>query len=608
MKLHSTSGVILDPFSIHATGIMRKHYGIKTVAPAGTPGLFDSLHGEARFKQAFTNACHFAESMTVFGPVAQMTWDMTESNPHYPAIFWDMKDEGNNEKIFNQFKQYMDAATWKKIPKEAWTRNKEGRNLLRLNLFPDFSLTRDDILTSDHLSNYDAERRLTWHLFQDTVGASTFIRATQKASTTLGNSVIHRGFPTLALLGVMFTFKKPTGSLAAYELTNLASWPPVVFLLPVLVPAGTTVSDNKVGNTVRRELFYSNPMMSTYRVALDTNTNIMPYGQPFNLSSVSKKGKVPDTLRSLSDVFKALWSQATQYCALRADWDVDHKNPPSGLGSEDRIFPANFSLDPIGAGRRIRGHNRYSTSYPMRDLQFLWELEASSETNRLFGWNLTGSDVRPFNRQLRCTHTGNRETIFVMPSYFTEKTTRNLYPVALAMMRFFSRSDAGLSTFLSGNIVGDVQPAYEDDTAPHTAVSESFLDKTVRLMFGSDADTRNRGALPLHRVEGEIEFDPSGDPTVFGTKTSPVATKLLKEEADLTDEQLEEAIKETKMLGDFNFIDAICSSNTKDLTEVFKEISAKGLNTPGSKAASLLDDALRIDLFGDDDDGDGIMF
>jgi hypothetical protein len=53
------------------------------------------LHGEARFKQAFVNACHFAESVTLSGPVAQLRFedfagmlDFDENVVQHPDIMW----------------------------------------------------------------------------------------------------------------------------------------------------------------------------------------------------------------------------------------------------------------------------------------------------------------------------------------------------------------------------------------------------------------------------------------------------------------------------------------------------------------------------------------
>jgi hypothetical protein len=119
---------------------------------------------------------------------------------------------------------------------------------------------------------------------------------------------------------------------------------------------------------------------------------------------------------------------------------------------------------------------------------------------------------------------------------------------------------------------------------------------------GTVKDVNTRGAIPVHRVEAEIAFDEEGDPTVFGLVMNGSAKALMRKHNDaiLDPAERDELLKEVDRLGNFQFLDAICSKNTKDLTDTFKAVKAKGISTPGTKAAALLDDELAIDLFGSD--------
>jgi hypothetical protein len=598
-NVHMTNGLILDPFSIHATGIMRAHTGVKSMNPSGgkSTKLFDGLHGEARFKQAFINCCHFAESMTVVGPVAQLVWDKESSSVIENAVRWQasMMNSGNGN-VFQQFEEYCQNQGWSNIPEETW----KGEKAYLLNVLPDLSLKKNLIGDEAWMSDYHS--RLNYFLYNERYGIGATTRDLAEVNgLSRTDAMVQAGSPVLGLMAVTFTFKKPTGSMSTTELVNLGSWPPVTFLIPSLLPASATIQD-RGAYEMRARITNRQPSISSYRISLGPNDDsgtIVPFGQPYRLSSVPKEGKRPDILRSLSDVFKALWSQAAQYSAwnMTIPWEAADAN---GNVLQKQI--GDMSLDPLGAGRRIRGHNRYMSKYDIDNFSMIWE-EGSNNDNRLVGWNLDGINKGAWNRQMRSGFSGKTENIFVLPSYFTERTGENLYPVALALARFGMVEDAGIEDFLDGGILSSVQPAnHLEENSVAGNRTRSFTDLMTETIQGTVKDVNTRGAIPVHRVEAEIAFDEEGDPTVFGLVMNGSAKALMRKHNDaiLDPAERDELLKEVDRLGNFQFLDAICSKNTKDLTDTFKAVKAKGISTPGTKAAALLDDELAIDLFGSD--------
>lgn len=592
VQVTTTAGVVLDPFSINATGLARKHSSLKT-GKAGD--LHAGLHGEAKFKQAFINACHFAESMSVVGPIGQLVWDKEIVSPIYHSLFWEGENLGENKRYSEFIKKMLDLNKWDRVnPSMLGDIHK-----MRLHVQPDFCFGKYNLGSSgefpdvDSMSDWGTAHRMIRHHFGSgyyDVGNS----ARYKSDSTL-----YRGAPVLGLMAVIFTFKKPTGSLEVFELTNLASWPPVVFFLPVLMPAGATINpDGHVPNQDYKRVIDLQPGMMSYRLALNNDQRVKPYGQPFKLMSVDPRGKTPDTLRSLSDVFKALWSQATQYCAWNSGIDFD---PEEGW---DTSLPqaVSMALEPLGAGRRIRGHNRFMGMYNMDNVQLLWEENIQTANAFLKRWGSNNKNVQPFIRQLRSKTTGKKETIFVLPSYFSESTAKNLQPLALALMRYMQSGPAGLDTFLAGDLLRDANPWPSAGSEAHVSRGHSFLDNVLKT-FKVPEDGKNGGALPLHRFTGQVEFNPDGDPTVFGLRTKKEETEQIRKlDEDLRSEDYEKIVENTEALGNFQFLDAFCSKSTKDLTEVFEEVKEKALTGErGTKAVDMLEDTMRVDLFGSED-------
>jgi hypothetical protein len=605
-----TNGVVLDPFSIHLTGLLRKNRGIKSDLKA--QDLFALAHGEARFKQAFVNACHFAESMTVTGPVAQLTWDFNSPDYIKPALHWRAGlERAGNEYFAQSVQDFLTTAGWTSIPSERWL-DRRTQELI-LHVLPDFSLSRE-IDSERELKRWgDHSSPLFQFLYRQSSGGIKFARDTVMARLQEEERKleINAGAPVLGLMAVTFTFKKPAGVMSIGELTNLASWPPVTFFLPVLVPSGATLSNSGytlVDNVLRQ------PPMATYRLSLNRDKFILPYGQPYLLTSVRNVGKAPDTLRSLSDVFKALWSQATLYSAWNMEFNADILNGkslsyPTFDHSQWRNFIGEFSLEPLGAGRRIRGHNRYMSKHQISDVSFLWEdgLGLTSDADRkILGWNTAGIDKRPFHRQLRSDkRRGTKEAIFVLPSYMGEDMRDSLLPVAMGMAKFMFNPEAGLEVFLDSKTLHNLQVHEVDAEAEDETVrgnrDQSFVDCIAKAM-NQAGDDQNAGALPLRRVKGDIAYDPDGDPSVFGLSLGDtVLDDMAQDNPDcqLSEEDYKNIVTKTGVLGNFHFLDAFCSKSTKDLTDVFGEVKKKSFKE-GTKASKLLDDTLTIDLFDED--------
>ena len=591
MDTTATAGVVLDPFSIHATGLWRRHSGTKRGKAAD---LYAPLHGEAKFKQAFVNACHFAESMTVIGPISQLVWDKSISAPLHHALFWSGDKTGANKEFVDFNRAFMTKHGWTNIQSHML----EDENRMFLHGIPDFSFqmwnqyTSEEFPSADSVGQWGTAERALSNQFGSTY-FSTSLVARAKTETA-----IPVGCPTLGLMAVIFTFKKPTGNLEVFELTNLASWPPVVFLLPVMVPAGTMLGDSRYLGSPEDHIkvVQKQPTMMTYRLSLDTNHLIKPFGQPFNLISVDKGGKTADTLRSLSDVFRALWSEATQYSAWNSMIDF---NPD--IKADSVKWPISMAMEPMGAGRRIRGHNRYSGMYPMDNVQLLWETAFDEPDSKLLAW-ATPSSKSEYYRQLRSMYSGKRESIFVLPSYFTTKTAKHLQPLALTLLRFMFNQTAGLSQFVDGSMVNNCDPhtSFESVGAVGTHRDRSFLDRTLKAC-GVPQDSENMGWLPLHRTTGEIAFDPEGQPTVFGLRSAREQTGILRKPLDdTTDADIKNLVDNVEVLGNFSFLDAFCSKSTRDLTDVFGEVKEKSLSGErGTKARDMMEDTLAVDLFGD---------
>jgi hypothetical protein len=587
----TTAGVVLDPFSINSTGIARRHFGLKT---GKASDMHKGLHGEARFKQAFINACHFAESMTVVGPVAQMVWDKNITPSMHHALFWEGKNSGPNKDYLERIEKVMKHSTWDRINPFMLSDVVK----MRLHVQPDFSFGR----AFRHETKFPSATRVgEWAIADEMLrfhfGQGYFDLGDITRDET--GSAVRRGTPVVSLMAVIFTFKKPTGSFEMNELTNLASWPPVIFFLPVLMPAGTTIGVTPaMGAYDYKKMVTSQPTLSSYRLALNNGNLIMPFGQPYSLMSVDKRGKAPDTLRSLSDVFKALWSQATQYCA----WNTKMEFNPDVKG-ETGHHPMSLALEPMGAGRRIRGHNRYMGMYNMDNVDLLWETDISDTNSHFVNWTAGGRDITCYMRQLRASFSGKREAIFVLPSYFTENTAKNLQPLAMALTRYMYAGDVGLETFIAGNIVNSVTPVESHSGIRVVTETEtSFLDN-VLTACKVPQDGGNGGALPLHRFTGDISFDPEGDPTVFGLRMQREELEILRRgTADLKKEDYEKLLEETDVLGNFKFLDAFCSKSTKDLTSVFAEVKEKAISGErGTKAVDMLEDTLSVDLFDTED-------
>lgn len=604
-KFSTSQGMVLDPFSIHATGLLRANFAPKISQIAENERLFEHLHGERQFKAAFANACHFAETMTVVGPVAQPIWAMKSSNVIMPSLRWELEKKGANNDLFNHWDQVIAGASWARVPRNRYDTSQgiAFGDSWGLHVMPDFLMRRDNFLGDADFID-DSANELFKFMFEEGHGEVLERQKVEDVNRHPFPKFI-RGAPVLSFMAVIFTFKKPTGHLPAYELTNLASWPPMVFLIPTLVPAGASLDIPQWYSSVTDRVNHQ-PAIASYKLAFHNHSSIIPFGQPFKLTSVNTEGKKPDALRSLSDVFKALWSQATQYSAWSMDFMRDEET-----GEIDPI--GDFNLDPMGAGRRIRGHNRFTSKYNIPDMEFLWEPNCGSTVvsprGPLAAYNHGGVNHHTYRNQLRSYrnrgYQSNLQMIFTLPSYFTQETAENLYPTALGLFHYAMISGAGLNTFLDGSVVEGVQPYNHDGSVnlEKGQNTESFVDRVHRLK-GIEPDKINRGALPVHRVPAAVEFNPEGTPRVFGISATKYTIRWSKFRELDDDEFKEEILDKVKVQDGFKYLDQICSGSTKGLTQAFGSVKASNINNPKSKGAGLLDETLAVDMF---DESEGAM-
>jgi len=591
--VQSTAGVVLDPYSILMSGCVRKTSDTKTQVEKD--GFFDILHGEAKFKQAFTNACHFAETMNVIGPVCQLSLGENPSAMHN-AMFWKAPvGSKDNAVFFDNVQRFLQVNKHINVDYENMKCPEGMGNLL--HVMPDLTLgmSQADVLGDEYQFRGDVAH----HIFDRRDDAFNFYRKDGP-----NDQGFFRGGPVAALLAVVFTFKKPYGFVSSDELTNLGGWPPVCFLLPVLVPAGTQVKDRHRGDNVRTVVTSSQPSMMSYQIRLRSTSNrhkrTVPFGQPYKLTSVSKWGKPADPLRSLSDVFKALWSQATQYCAWNTMFDFQAGEPGDNIPSS-RI--GELALDPIGAGRRIRGHNRYANKFDMYGMSMLWEDGFSMNDLTPTGFNLGGLDTRPIKGQGRRYAISNNNSkrehysvVYVTPSFLGSETERNLLPVVMSMFRFFfghSEVSGNLADLMDGSTCSSVSPRDMRDgpTAIAGIESESFTDHMF-AHYNGPMSSGNTGVLPIHNVQSTIAFNKEGTPNFFGLR-APCATPM-RAESDPSD-----LPSNAELLHDFKFTEAFCSKSTRGLTDAFEKVT----KTAAKKmAAGLTDDDDIVNLFDVADD------
>ena len=601
----TTHGVVLDPFSIMMGGLVRK--GIGSKEKTKQDGFWDNIHGEAKFKQAFVNACHFAETMTVVGPVAQLDWE-THNHATANAVWWSCpKYAGDNALFFDDVRRFLGANPHITIGEDKY----DIGNHNCLNLFPDVLL---NVSPGDHLSvdnmSYSYRQvleRVHHHLFDmRAYETADRTRATNQPGT-LGFSL---GSPVVALMAVVFSFKRPTSSLMATELTNLGGWPPVCFFLPVLVPAGAKLSTQQrtiwSEQSLRSFVGQTQPSLVSYQLRISSETErsdrTVPYGQPYRLRSVERWGKSADILRSLSDVFRALWSQATQFCAWNTQWNVTIGDDPSVEYPLSLV--GDLSLDPIGSGRRIRGHNRFSGKYNMHGLEMIWEGEVGQDDWPTMWGSRKGVMDSVAGSMAR---SGGKTMMFVLPSFFDQETADNIAPVALTMMRY-SGTGFGighLADFVSHRAIPNTFPHdVRESGLPGEFVSKSFSDYLMD-QTGQGHVSASRMPLLVQCIPSQVVFNKAGTPQVFGLQVNAVDS-LASYRSTMDAQKADELYNTTKRLEDFKFMDAFCSGSSKDLTEAFAEAKTGKGKKKTSSSGKLVDEDVVVDLFGGSSD-DGML-
>jgi hypothetical protein len=573
MFAQTTWGAVLDPFSILVTGITRKFSGSKFFPQ---PDLNGMLHGELKFKQAFVNACHFAETMTVIGPVAQLDWGRFV-DPVLDTLWWTAEQgAGDNDAFFGEVKAFLQKNVL--LPGVPTMQNhifpQTNNKIYSLPIFPDSHMYLD---STDYNDQHKAKQYIQRHLFGNGYYAE--------------KHEVGYGSPVIALMAVVFSFKRESSVFKVTELTNLGGWPPVCFLVPVLVPAWPASSFREPRSydedELRRYVTGTQPSLASYqlRISAERGDAAVPYGQPYFLRSVSKWGKTSDILRSLSDVFGALWSQATQFCAWNTQW-------PELPGSDSENVVGNFILDPVGAGRRIRGHNRFSAKYDMHGVNFLWEENPGDRKNVVL-WGNTYSR-RQAAYPVHLAQRKDATMMFVAPSYL-HLTENSILPTALTLMRYSSPAGE-LYDFIAKGAVKNTIPGRYPTLVPTAEEEFSFSSRiTDKARVGSNY----QGPLLVSRIPASVEFNRAGTPEVFGLQSRSVPL----ESPNLPDSQgVQEILTKTFRLEEFKFMDAFCSGSSAELTEVFSAAKKSGSAAKAkakANAVSLVDDEVVVDLFGE---------
>ena len=370
-------------------------------------------------------------------------------------------------------------------------------------------------------------------------------------------------------MAVTFTFKNVSNSFPNQELTNLSNWPPVTFLIPALIPAGAKLDENHATYHLGEKICSTQPTIYSFTIQMDHLKRLIPFGQPFSHSSVEKEGKCPDELRSLSDVFRNLWSPATAYSSWNFGMSLDMATPlPEQIN-------ADMYLEPMGAGRRIRGYNRFHGIYGLKNLEVL------SLTSDFKDTVINRGQTAP-----RIYGRVGRKHIVVLPSYLGKGATEKFSPVIHALSQYLHTS-SGLEVFLSKNGAGNINPqvvtnGHGSRERLYTTDPEmGFIDAMAEVHSLSDPD--NPAPIPVGRVVSDVEFEPTGDPNVFGlhfTNDALLAQGNATRECP-TAAIAKSIVDETTPVTGFKFMEAFCSSSTKELTEVFKE--QKKSSKKGSK-------------------------
>lgn len=572
-----TNGIIFDPFALHSVGVQRKFRVRGRTVGNFKEMLFDGLHNEAKFKRAFINACHYAESMTVIGPVANIAWDSLDHyRPIEDALRWpvDLSHPDNRT-------QRVLCDEIAKLGIDLDSMYTASNNTFHLNPIADML---------DHYMAPDAgidpvDSQAQWLDALRTYSGRKFFDSVMADGTNA---------PMLGLMAVAFTFKKPTGYRAVTELTNLGHFPPVVFLIPTMVPSKVST---------QREILFDEPMISTYTISLGdwSEERIYTYASPFDFLSVDTQGKTPDILRSLSDVFSAMWSQATLYSAWNMELDDDLK-----MGK--------MYLEPMGAGRRIRGHNRFKNIYELLSAahtscdydahygEFKPEVLYKSQGNMAMVAKLMREQASQARKAMQHRGMDDLNTIFVLPSYFSGGRgagglVEGFFPLALTLMG---------TLFNNGNIYGaaeDESNAFESLMCGATLGGRGNAQPVPGLMERiSGMDVNNGDARTINRVAASIKFNEEGTPRIFRLKVPDRHTHTLQEATNksltVADSEVDSLVIDTDKSENFNFMDAFCAQSPKDLGQAFKAVKAPPKS--GKRKKSLVEKEETVNLFDND--------
>jgi len=612
MKTRQVTGAVFDPFAINAAGVMR-NLGISKSDLENGMGM--KLHKEAKLKKMLITCCNFAESITLVGPLAQLNFDSADTKSHLidPAVDWvaDL-DVAENREYFDALKQAIDGVGknkgWAVGNLNTLTNHfstPEGSTKY-LSVMPDLSFSVENSKKGQY-STYETTKRRT-----------IFGNNSSLAMHNPDGGVRQCGIPYVGLMAVIFSFKKVNGYLGSIENTNLGGWPPMVFLIPSMMPSSAFIQTDTRYRT-GMPVFQSQPSIAAYTIHNPQarereQKGIVTFGNPFRLATVEPHGKVPDTLRTLSDTLSDLWTEATIYSAINMDVDI--------IGKGEEYDSGKLNLEPMGLGRRIRGHNRFTGNYDFSEFEAIFQVNncgGSTILNEAFAYEKSHiGSVRRHN--LQDSQYTSRAS-FVFPSYINNP--KDFKSVMLALQDWMSGTgDSPLRSFIDPEKCKGLYPWTDalasasrekdgikvalDESGRHGLENVGVDDYREALDFREGTLSKEESSKSLlYGVDAMLGFSSSGDPSILGVEVPRYALGSLiadfEEGKASAKETAENRVSRSTFQEGFKFAEALAGGEGA-IKKMFKEKKVKsGKRSKKISLASGSDDDF-VTLFDQDDD------
>jgi len=612
MKTRQVTGAVFDPFAINSAGIMRNLQISKSDLESGM-GM--KLHKEAKFKKMLITCCNFAESITLVGPLTQLNFDSADSKSSLvdPAIDW-VADPciGENKEYFEAIKRLLTEASKTK----GWS---VGNLQMITNQFttPEGS-TKYLSVMPDLSFSVDQSRKGQYSSYEITKKRTIFGDRSSLEMTTPDGSVRECGRPYVGLMAVIFSFKKVNGHLGSTENTNLGGWPPMVFLIPSMVPSGAFVqTDTRYRSGMY--VFQAQPAIAAYTIhnppGRDADrTGITTFGNPFRLATVNTQGKVPDTLRTLSDTLSDLWTEATIYSAVNMNVDI------IGDKSKGEYAPGKLNLEPMGLGRRIRGHNRFSGIYDFSEFEAIFQVNAYGHNTILDeAFSAKMQHVGSIARHNLQAVSYITSTSFVFPSYINNP--KDFKPVMLALQDWMvGTGDTPLRSFINPKKCSGLYPWTEalGAASKEEGGLEASLDASGRselfnigvedyrraFNFRENGLSKNEDEKSLlYGTDTMLGYSSSGDPSILGVSAPRYAISAMAqdfESGDVTAKEASESrVAKSSFQEGFKYAEELVGGEGA-IKKMFKEKKVK--SGKKSQGISFTNDDDFVTLFDQDDD------